>query len=88
MEEKDQKIVDAIQIDYKKMKSFTHCKNCIEQFLGSDLNKVMTPKEYGQYEVGFYDFTYPDGHTAEIPVVWCKRCGDRVWDGRNYTKTY
>lgn len=88
MKDDDIKIIENIQLDYKKSKNFFHCKNCIEQFLGSELNKIMTPKEYGLYEIGMYDFCYPDGTMATIPVVWCKRCGKRVWDGRSYTKLY
>jgi formylmethanofuran dehydrogenase subunit E len=88
MDEDTKKKIDSIPLEYKKTKEFFHCKYCTEQFLGSDLHQVMTPKEYGLYEVGSYEFTYPDGNKAMIAVVWCKRCGRNVWDSRNYTKMY
>lgn len=81
------KHVDNKSFDYKKTKLFLHCKECIEQFLNSELHKIMTPKEYGLYEVGISDFTYSDGTVVEVVVVWCKRCGKKVWDGRDLTKT-
>lgn len=80
--------IEIADISYRKAKKFFHCKNCIEQFLGSPLHEVMTPKEYGMYEVSTYDFSYPDGSIAEIIVVWCKRCGRKIWDGRNLMKLY
>ena len=80
--------IEKIPIDYKRAKEFFHCKHCIEQFLGSELHDIMTPKDYGMYEVGTYEFAYPDGSKADIAVVWCKRCGRKVWDSRRYTKAY
>jgi uncharacterized protein with PIN domain len=82
------KQVEKTALEYKKTKEFFHCKHCIEQFLGSELHDIMTPRDYGMYEVGLYDFKMPDGSTSEIVVVWCKRCGRKVWDGRRYEKTY
>ena len=72
----------GMEIDYNAMKQFFHCKNCIEQFLRSPLHEVMTPREYGQYEVGTYDM-----EGKEIAVVWCKRCGKVVWDSRQLTNS-
>lgn len=80
--------IDGFQFDYKKAKSFLHCKNCIDQFLGSQLHEVMTPREYGMYEASTYDFTYPDGSISTIIVFWCKRCGRSMWDSRNLKKMY
>ena len=82
------KQIEATNLDYKKTKEFFHCKYCIEQFLGSELHDVMTPKDYGMYEVGTIDFIYPGGEKDEIAVVWCKRCGRKVWDSRRYKKVY
>jgi uncharacterized protein with PIN domain len=83
--EVEQRHINSVVMDYKNTKKFFHCKHCIEQFLGSELHDIMTPKDYGMYEVGTYDFPYPKGK-EEIVVVWCKRCGRKVWDGRNYRK--
>ena len=82
------KQIEDTEISYRKAKNFFHCKNCIEQFLGSPLHEVMTPKEYGLYEVSSYEFTYPDSTKEEITVVWCKRCSRRIWDSRNMKKLY
>lgn len=76
------KKIEEIEIDYTKAKTFFHCKECIEQFLGSPLHQSMTPKDYGVYEVNSLAFTYPDGNIKDIVVVWCKRCGKKVWDSR------
>ena len=76
------KNIEATEIDYTKTKTFFHCKNCIEQFMGSPLHQSMTPRDYGVYEVGSLAFTYPDGSIKDIVVVWCKRCGKIVWDNR------
>lgn len=86
MDEDIKKNIDSVPLDYKKTKQFYHCKYCTEQFIGSELHKVMTPKEYGLYEVGAYDFEYPNGDKAVITVVWCKRCGRPVWDSRHYVE--
>ena len=80
--------IEGTELDYKKAKQFFHCKHCIEQFFGSELHEMMTPRDYGMYEVGTYDFEYPDGTNVEIVVAWCKRCGRKVWDGRAYQKVY
>ena len=85
---KDIDQIEEIQLSYRKSKSFFHCKSCIDQFLGSPLHEVMTPKEYGLYEVSSYEFLYPDGTKADITVVWCKRCSQKVWDGRDLMKIY
>jgi hypothetical protein len=82
------KEIEAKELNVNKAKNFFHCGNCIEQFLGSSLHKVMTPKEYGLYEVSTYEFAYPNGTRAEIMVVWCKRCGKSVWDSRDFTRLY
>lgn len=86
--ENEIKQIEKTVLDYKKMKEFFHCKYCIEQFIGSELHDVMTPKDYGMYEAGTLNFTYPDGRNEEIAVVWCKRCGRRVWDSRRSAKMY
>jgi uncharacterized protein with PIN domain len=80
--------IEKIPLDYKQTREFFHCKHCIEQFMGSELHDIMTPRDYGMYEVGVYDFVYPDGSLAPIVVVWCKRCGRKVWDGRRYERIY
>lgn len=65
-------------LEYSKAGNFFHCKHCIEQFLGSELHCVMTPREYGSYEVS----SYPLKTGETIVVVWCKKCGREVWDSR------
>jgi hypothetical protein len=73
---------ESITLDYKKAKRFFHCKNCIEQFLGSELHQSMTPSDYGLYEASTYAFKQPDGSEPDILVLWCKRCKRSVWDSR------
>jgi len=63
------------EIKYEETKRFLHCGNCINQFVGSDLHEVMTPREYGLYEIGVSEV-----ENKEIVVVWCRRCGMKVWD--------
>lgn len=84
--EQEIKRIEETTLDYKKAKQFFHCKHCIDQFLGSELHEIMSPKDYGMYEVSTYSFQYPDGSKAEIIVVWCKRCGRKVWDSRMYER--
>lgn len=74
------------ELNYNKALNFLHCKSCIEQFLGSDLHKVMTPKEYGLYEASSYEYEHPSGEKEIIIVIWCKRCGRSVWDSRSVDK--
>lgn len=80
--------VDTRRLNYNKAVSFFHCKDCIEQFLGSELHESMTPREYGLYEVSNYEFEYPNGEKAMIIAVWCKRCERSVWDSRDMEKMY
>jgi formylmethanofuran dehydrogenase subunit E len=75
-------------IEHDKTKTYFHCKGCMESFLESPLHKVMSPREYGLYEIGTSEFEYPDGKKVDIVVVWCKRCGLRVWDSRNLGKLF
>lgn len=86
--EEEIEVIENTEIHYRKAKQFFHCKGCIEQFMDSELHDVMTPREYGLYEISSYDFKYPNGEIEEIVVVWCKRCGKRIWDGRDTTKLY
>ena len=44
------------KIDYNKAKSFFHCKKCMDNFIDSPLHSVMTPRDYGSYEVNFNVF--------------------------------
>lgn len=80
--------MEGTSLSYRKAKNFFHCKSCMQQFLNSPLHEVMTPKEYGLYEVSTYDFKDPDGAEREITVVWCKRCGRQIWDSRSLHKSY
>lgn len=86
MEQNQIKPSGVLELNYNKAKKFFHCKHCLEQFIGSELHSVMTPRDYGIYEVSTYDFTRPDGQVSEIVVVWCKRCGRTVWDSRSIQK--
>jgi hypothetical protein len=88
MKDSEIKQIEEAQLDYKETKKFLHCKNCIEQFLGSELNESMTPRDYGIYEVGICDFLYPDGTRRDVIVMWCRRCGRKVWDSRSFMKIY
>lgn len=62
---------------------FLHCKHCLSNFLGSDLHEQHTPQQAMNYEASSYPYTYSDGTTARILVLWCKDCHRRVWDSRH-----
>ena len=76
------------ELSYVKAKDFFRCKNCIDKFSKSALNKTMSPREYGMYEVSKYTFRYPRSRKAEVIVVWCKRCGRNIWDSRDLVSIY
>lgn len=84
------KKTSKIKLDYEKANQFLHCKDCLTKFLKSADYKagLFSPKEYMEYEVSSYPFKYPNGHTANILVVWCKKCGKEVWDSRHLTHIY
>lgn len=81
--EEQQEIMDKeILYEDDENTMFMHCKHCMDQFLGSPLHGQVSPREYGQYELAFTPFEYPDGHVAQIVVAFCKRCQRVVWDSR------
>lgn len=82
------KKIQSQKLDYKKAGMFLHCKHCMDGFLGGGLHEIMTPRDFGMYEISDYPFEYPDGATANIMAVWCKRCGRRVWDSRHLQPLY
>ena len=75
--------ISGKKLSYSKTKGFFHCKDCMEQFLGSPLHQTMSPRDYGMYEAGQQLFAYPGGEKRMIVVVWCKRCRRLVWDSRH-----
>ena len=60
---------------------FMHCKYCLKEF--DENPKGMSPQEAMAYEISSYPFEYPNGITANIIVVWCKKCHRQVWDTRH-----
>ena len=76
------KEIENTRIYHSKGKNFFTCDYCMDQFSKSPLSKNMTPRDYGMYEASNYSFTYPNGEKADIVVIWCKRCGNRIWDNR------
>lgn len=73
---------EKVKFDYNKAKMFFHCRSCIEPFMGSELHESMTPREYGNYEIGTYDIKEGDT-TKEVVVAWCKRCQKEVWNSQD-----
>lgn len=88
MNKKEIKEIMSKKLDYKKAKMFLHCKNCIDPFIDSNLHEVMTPRDYGNYEMSTHTFRYPNGDIANILVLWCKRCKKQVWDSRFLTHLF
>lgn len=88
--EKDIEEISKIKLDYNESQMFLHCKDCMDKFLKSADYKsgLISPKDWGQYQGASYPFTYPDGTTANIFVVWCNRCEKQVWDSRHLTHLY
>lgn len=87
---KEQREIMAKEIRYEDDEDmmFMHCKQCIDQFLGSPLHDQMSPRDYGQYEVASKPFEYPDGSMGQVVVVFCKRCHRLVWDSRHLTHLF
>lgn len=77
---------EQLNIDDSEM--FLHCKECLQKFLGSPSHSTMTPSEAMEYEASAVPLTYPNGKTALVVVIWCKRCGKKVWDSRHLTHLY
>jgi hypothetical protein len=62
---------------------FIHCKNCLEKFLGSPTYEHMSPADFMDYCASAYPFTFENGTTDQVFVLWCKHCKSRVWDSRH-----
>lgn len=62
-----------------------HCASCLKRFQDGEIGEGQSPKEAMKYAASSYPFTYPDGTTAGIVVVWCELCGKQVWDSRHLT---
>lgn len=78
----ERKEIENTRIYHSKGKNFFSCDYCMDQFAKSPLSETMTPRDYGMYEASKYSFRYPDGEKSDIVVVWCKRCGNSIWDNR------
>jgi hypothetical protein len=57
---------------------YLHCKSCLPK-----IPNGQSPDDYMQYEATSCQFTYPDKKTANLFVLWCKRCKQVVWDSRH-----
>jgi hypothetical protein len=72
------------RFDYENdEQTFVHCKNCLEKFLGSGTHEHMSPADFMDYCASAYPFTFEDGTTDQVFVLWCKHCKQRVWDSRH-----
>lgn len=80
---KEQRAVVRTPVKYADSEQFLHCQKCLSKFLESGQHSIMSPHDAMEYEASIVPFKYPDGVTARIVVIWCKRCGDRVWDSRH-----
>lgn len=60
-----------------------HCKSCLDEHNNGPYKDVMSPHEAMSYEAWAYEFEYAGGFKAGIVVVFCKKCGRKVWDSRH-----
>jgi hypothetical protein len=74
----------AKDFDYEKDdQTFLHCKNCLDKFLGSPTHNHISPADFLDYCASAYPYTFEDGTTERVFVLWCKHCKLRVWDSRH-----
>lgn len=90
IKKEDRQKIEDTKLDYQKAEMFLHCESCLKDFMDSIDYKasMLSPRDAMSYEVSSYPFTYPNGVTANIIVVWCKDCGKKVWDTRHMTHLY
>jgi hypothetical protein len=71
---------------------FLHCSHCLGEYLAErEANGGVSkesPRDAMNYEKSSVPFTYPDGTTANILALWCKKCGRPVWDTRHMTHLF
>jgi hypothetical protein len=81
----------SIVLDPEIYMQALHCAHCIDDLINNPLNpsyQKESPEEYGQYEAKHHKIEYPDGTTAGIVALWCKRCKKLVWDSRHLIHKY
>ena len=61
---------------------YFHCPKCMQNYEAGSLGEG-SPRDVLHYEPGTALYTYPDGVTARIITIWCKNCGELVWDSRH-----
>jgi len=69
---------DQVGWDYEKVDQFFHCQHCFKEY--EKVATTISPKDYFTYEVGSHPFTYKDGHTEGVVVVFCSMCKRMVWN--------
>ena len=81
--DEDIKKIFETKIEYEDTVRFCHCSHCFDEYQKSGQDSRYAPCEFLEYEGGVVPFKYPDGKTASIFVLWCKRCKRKVWDSRH-----
>lgn len=72
----------------QKDQFFIHCNKCLEKYSNSEERLKRSPHDAMNYEMSSYPFTMPDKTRVGIAVLWCKRCGNKVWDSRHLTNLF
>ena len=70
------------KLDYEDADMFMHCKNCLPADLG-DLPPGESAGSFMDYQGSSLRFTYANGKSAMVFVMWCKKCHQSVWDSRH-----
>jgi hypothetical protein len=69
------------QFDYQNDgQTFIHCKKRLDKF---PVSGTQSPADFVDYCASAYPFTFENGTTDQVFVLWCKHCKQRVWDSRH-----
>lgn len=89
---KDKEAIMSKELKYEDNERFLHCEHCLEEYMAErEANggeSDQSPRDAMAYEGASQVFTYPDGTTANIFTLWCKKCGRKVWDSRHLTHLF
>jgi uncharacterized protein with PIN domain len=92
LSDKDKKKIMSTELKYEDCTQFLHCEHCLSEYLkereANGGESEASPRDSFNYEPASAKFAYPDGTTANIFSVWCKKCGRLVWDSRHLTHLF
>ena len=88
LSKEEQKEVSKVNLDYEKVELFCHCEHCLKDKKENKFGVGKSPEESMNYALGLHPFKYPDGTTARVVALFCKRCKRVVWDTRHLTHLY